>query len=471
MLSLSFTILSGLGSSEVCYTCDPETLLYLIILHGMLLLSTASPSRLSLVLAGVLLVFYAPRASIIQWAPDFYTYTNHPLTLSDMRDATSALLWISFGLLLGCMAGDRLGAVLKRDGPLTILPFEEKIRNLKSFYFLIAFLYIVAKGTAIALILVTGAGLPLPLDLFDINLLRAVKAANFLGFLSIVPIAWFVLRGLHGFEKRLTVLAIGIYVLAALVSFSKVGLISAAIPFLFVYYVSGRTIPPRLLAVAGSVIVIVAFFMYTVMAELRIQLASMYEAGGGISIREAALGVDFSSAVFDFLARVGSAFDVLSAVIKYEVAFHPFLNFFDELLDVANGYGLRIFETDPPLFARLLPAILSGVDYEYLLAAQTGENIGLLGHLYLYWGVIGAAMVSFFVMLLFGFVYRYAKSVFAKILLIQAILFNLPNGSGLIGILLPLFQPLAIVYVLIFIHGLFVTRPGSARVRNAPISG
>ncbi len=470
VLSLSFVVLSGLGESEICYTCDPETLFNLVVLHGILLLATASSGRLMYVLVGTLLVFYASRVPIIQWAPDFYTYTELPLTLSDMRDATSALLWISFGLMLGCFAGDRLGTVLERDGPSKIIPFEEKVKDLKSFYYLVTLLFIASKGTAIVLILTTGVGLPVPVDLFSAGLRQVSKAANFLGFLGIVPIAWFMLRESRGFERRLTILAIVIFVFGALVSFSKVGMITAVIPFLLVYFVTGRNIPPRLLFLGGSVVAVVAFFLGSVLGLLRIQIAFAF-VGESISIGEVLSSFDVPSALMSFWARVGSSFDVLSAVIKNEAAFLPYLSMFDELLEAANGYGLQLFEADAPQYAQLLPAILHGSDYGFLLSVRGGENVTLPAHLYLNFGVIGAMAVSLAVMLLFSFMYRYSKSVYAKIILIQAVFLGIPNGSGLIGIILPVIHALAAIYVLILIHGLFVGRSASARIRHASMSG
>lgn len=460
IISLLLVFYSISWDSAICFTCDTDILLLLVSLHLILIIATLSANRPIILLAFALFVFYTSRVLAIQLFPESYTYLKYPLTLDDMRESIFVLLMISVGLLLGCLTGYKFGGIRKNNRPFTIFPFEEKISNLKSFYYLITLLFIVTTVIRLILVITTGVGLPIGVQFFSPVLLRSLKASSFLGFFGIVPFIWFILKRPEGFERRLTIFAIVLYILSVASTLSKFGLLAGLIPIFLVYYITGVKIPSRTLSYLKAGL-IVSLVLFVVLQSLRgMILASFMEGGGGstVSVGDALSQVSISSTFINPMGRIWSSFDVLSAVIKNKAAFLPFLNFYDELLDVVNGYVPGgIFPTNAPQFTQLLPYLLhagSSMDasYEVYLLARTGENITIPAHLYVYLGVFGAATVSFIFMLLFGFIYRHSDSLFVKILVSQIIINDISNSSGIIGPVQGIFQIFVIIYLFIYLH-------------------
>lgn len=457
IISLLLVFYSILWDSAICFTCDTEILLLLVSLHLILIISTLSANRLIILLVLVLFVFYTSRVLAIQLLPESYTYPKYPLTLDDMRETIFVLLMISVGLLLGCLIGYKFGGIRKDKRPFTIFPFEEKISNLKSFYYLITLLFIVTTVIKLILVVMTGVGIPISVQFFSSTLLQSLKASNFLGFFGIVPFIWFILRRPEGFERRLTIFAIVLYILSVASTLSKFGLIAGLIPIVLVYYITGVRIPSRTLFYLKAAL-IASLVLFVVLQSLRGMIAASFADGSTVSVSTALSQISISSVFINPLSRIWSSFDVLSAVIKNKAEFLPFLNFYDELLDVVNGYMPgEIFLTDAPPFTQLLPYILHAggpgdASYEVYLLARTGENITIPGYLYIYLGVFGAAIVSFIFMLLIGFIYRYSDSLFVKIIICQSIISDITNGSGIIGPVQSIFQILAIIYLFIYLH-------------------
>ncbi|HHT9112432.1 MAG TPA: hypothetical protein ACFYD0_03820 [Candidatus Wunengus sp. YC65] len=417
-----------------------------------------------IVLVATLLFFYVSRVSIIQLAPYNYVYPKFPLTLLDMRSAVFTLLCIATGLILGCFVGHQLGGMQRYSGPFTILPFEEKIKDLKSFYYLIIYIFIASRILLLVLAITTGVGIPIGSQFFSHGLLRAVRVANLFSFMGSVPIAWLILKKPNGIEKKITIFAITLFLLTQMATFSKVGMISVIISTFFVYYITGKKIPPRLLRLLGLAM-IVGFILFTVMAALRNQLAEVFRGDRAILGYETLLSFDFSKTILGVLYRVGSSFDVLSAVIKSEAMFLPYLNLTDEFLNVVNAYiPGGVFATNAPQFAQLIPSILYEIDYEYLLMTMAGNNITLPGFLYLYFGVIGSAMVSFFVMLLIAFSYRHSKSILIKTTCLSMIVLEITNGSGLMSMIIIIPQVLATLYVFSLLYKYIIAPLGSAKI-------
>lgn len=474
VISLFFILVSNVFTeSETCYTCDVQTLIYLGILHVLLLIATISSSRTLIILTAVLFVFYATRPLIIEWYPEYYVYLDYPLTVIDMREATFALLCISFGLIAGCVIGHQLASLTNRKHVLTIFPFERKVKSSTSFYCFITWLFILSKGLALIFTLGTGVGLPIGVQFFSAELRQALKAANFFGFLGLVPIMWFILKKPRGFERKLTLFAIMLYIVSAVVSLSKVGIITAIVPFFLVYYVSEKKIPHCLFPVLGVTVIVTALFLGALTAALRSQLAAVFtETADVVSVSQATTGIDFSTTLLGFLARIGSSFDVLSAVIKNKMEFVPYLHFSDELLNIVNGYVPgEIIATDPPRWSQLLPHLLHGTGYEYLITTGVGENITIPAYLYLYGNIFSASILSFFIILLFAFIYQRSSSIFMRVFIINLIWIEIPNGSGVLNALLAPLQAIIVLYLLFSFHRFFknirfITTPTSSLQLN-----
>lgn len=452
VINLLLTFSTTFFDSEICYTCDAITLFLIFVLHIILIISTLSNNRLIFLLVLILFVFYTSRIPVIQFLPESYGYPEISLTPDDMRESIFVLLLISFGLLLGCLASYRIGGIRKYLLPFRVFPFEKKINNLKSFYYLVIIFFIITTVIRLILIFKTGVGLPISVEFFSPISRRVLKAASFFTFLGISPFIWFVIKRPTGIERRLTIFAIMLYLLSVAVTLSKAGIISGILPLFLFYYITGQRIPSRIWFYM-KIVLFTALPFFVVTQSLRTMVSVLYTDKVSINIFDAVSNISISSLLLNPLSRIWSSFDVLTAVIKTRANFLPFLNFYDELLDIVNGYiPGGVFETNAPQFTQLLHTILHGTSYDYMLLTRTGENITIPGYLYVYWGTLGAAAVSFILMLFLGLVFRYTNSLFLKVIVCQLIIGEITNGSGIFGPFVSIFMSFAVMYFFIILY-------------------
>jgi hypothetical protein len=143
---------------------------------------------------------------------------------------------------------------------------------------------------------------------------------------------------------------------------------------------------------------------------------------------------DIATNVLSFLGRLGSSFDVLGLAVTRQYEFSQYVNFRAELIDMVNGYFPGgFFPVDSPQWAQLLMTIGHGAGYANQLLVATGENITLPGHLYVNFGIGGASLLAFLLMLAITLIYRYSKTVVGRMYLLSAVIFGISNGSGFLA--------------------------------------
>lgn len=181
--------------------------------------------------------------------------------------------------------------------------------------------------------------------------------------------------------------------------------------------------------------IIVAISVAGFMAVLRAGLMNSFGEGAEFSYGGDSISI-YNNAL-SFLARVGSSFDVLSLAVTQKHQFSPYVNITDEFIDVVNAYWPGGFiATNAPPWSQILYTIgHPAASLETMLAIRSGENITLPAHLYINFGLAGACLVSFLLMLFYTIAYRYSKTVVVRVFFLFSVVLDISNGS-LIGMVI-----------------------------------
>jgi hypothetical protein len=438
--SMLFSIFSRFSNENTCYTCDNQVIVLLFILHSVLYLATYQKRPLLKLLIFTLLVFFVSRLGTMQFDLDYFGYRNFIPTVLQMREILLILFLASVSLLAGCFAGERVR--FKKSENYRLL-WASSIKDESLYYSYLTFIFIF---TSLVLIFITIAYKYSPtIDhrLYDQSVLIVTKILRSFSFLSVLPIAWFIIRKPSGFERKITIFAIFLFIFSTVLTGSKIALISLILPFLFVYYVSGIRISRRTTIIILSIVAL-SILVYPILGSLRTIVQAMIVSSNpetyayliNTTQRSTFGDLNILTTFFRIASRVGSSFDVLSFIVPAKDLFVPYANLSAEVIDVVNGYYPgELIKVDAPQWARILPSLGHNKGLAWLMNTGAGENIGLISHLFINFGIFGVCFWSFFITFLYGMSYNYFNTFF-RIMLCIWIILSISNGSGFIKMLI-----------------------------------
>ena len=258
--SMFVSILSRLLSNEdICYTCDNEVIVLLFILHSVLYLATYLKRPLTKILTFVLLVFFVSRLGTMQLDLDYFGYSNFLPTVLQMREILFILFLVSVSLLAGCFVGERIK--LKKSENYSLL-WSSSIKDESLYYSYLTFIYIFTSLVLIYISIAFKYSTTLDHTLYEYSTLVMAKILRSVNFLALLSVAWLIIRKPSGFQRKITIFAIILFILSSVLTGSKVALISVILPFIFVYYVTGIPISRRTKRIFISMIIIDIFFIW-----------------------------------------------------------------------------------------------------------------------------------------------------------------------------------------------------------------
>lgn len=462
---------SVMSDAVMPFTTDAVTIILALFFQLILLITVYTGGPLGLIFSGTVFLFFVVRITVLQFYPDHYTYVLYsPLTPAALRRAVILLVALGTPAAIAISLGrGAVNAFQRSKKPLTLFPFPKRGSTGRRFFISICCLLVLVKSTALLLFFKVGVGLPVPVFNFPIEALRLAKAINILSFLMYIPITGFVVGQLRGRVYWFSLMAVTMFVVSLVPTLSKAMLISAFVPFVLVYFASGKSLPRWLIILTTTASIVTIVFGAIYLSKIRIDAASSYIGTGQVENNAGTLSYSIMPAALGFLNRLGCDFDVLVAVSAHERLFRPHLDFAAEVIDVLNGY-VRFIDVNPPRWSQLLPHLLHGSELRYLLRAQVGENIGLFPHIFLNFGAWMGGVVSFVVLFSLSMLYFASRSVFVRLVILFEIFGNVPEGSGMLTFLaIP--QRIAIVWILYNLISLLeipkIKRPTS--VKKTPV--
>jgi hypothetical protein len=379
-----------------------------------------------------LLVFFVSRVGIMQLDLDYFVYQNFFPTVLQMRESLFVLLLVSASLLAGCFVGERVS--FKKSEHCGLL-WSSSIKDENLYYSYLILIYIFLNLVSVYLFISYNYTPSLDHRLYNPTILRIAKVSRVLNFLGILAISWMIIRKPLGFKRKITIFAIILYVLSVVMAGSKVALIYSILPFIFVYYVMGIPIPRARVRFFTWILVLSVIVIYPLMGSLRPYLAAIL-AGIPVSFADTLGELNIIPILFSLASRVGSSFDVLSFIVSTKDIFVPYANLTAEFVNIINGYYPgEIITVDAPDWARILYALGNNANLALVTIIGTGENIGLIPHLFINFGIIGVCFWSFFITFMYGMAYNYFN-IFIRINIIIWIIFNISNGSGFVQMII-----------------------------------
>jgi hypothetical protein len=408
--------------------------LLLFILHFVLYVATYQKRQLTKVLIFTLLVFFVSRVGTMQLNLDYFVYQNFFPTVLQMRESLFVLLLVSVCLLAGCVVGERL---FKKSEHYRLLWASSK-RDENLYYSYLILIYIFLHLVSMYIFIKYNYTPSLDHRLYDLTILRIAKVARTLDFLFLLAISWLIIRKPLGFKRKITIFAIILFVMSGFTGGGKVFLIYSILPFILVYYVARIPIPRARAIFFMGILVLTVIIFYPLMASLRVYLSATI-LGYELNFFDALGRYNIMAILFGIASRVGSSFDVLSFIVSTKDIFVPHANLTAEFINIINGYYPGdIVAVNAPDWSRILYALGHNANLELVTKIGTGENIGLIPHLFINFGIFGVCFWSFFITLIYGMAYNFF-GIFIRINIIYWIIFGISNGSGftLMAISLP----------------------------------
>jgi hypothetical protein len=446
--SLFISFFSTLFVSEIqCYMCDTHISLMIIGLHLILLTASLLGHKLIDMLILTLLVFYASRIGILQFDMNYYVYQRDIPTINQMVEILWVLLAISIGLLLGTILG--LGTKLRRGSESDILMYAKSIKNKKAYYRYLLYILIASKLVMLYLFLTTGLGVAVNWSYFSIGLLRVAKLARMLGFLSIIPIAWLIIMKPTGYDRKITIIAVALVITDGFIAGSKAALLTAILPFILTYIVSGMRIPRKMLSFMVVLTIFAVLVVYPFMGYLRVYFQALMSGSVASFGNVIPHGLDISKILLSFFSRIGAAFDALSFVVIHKSQFTMYADLQAEFLGVINGYVPgKIISVEIPEWGKILFGLGNNSDIAAAIKAGTGEIITLPGHLTIYFNIIWSSIISLCLMFAVSVMYNQFNNLYARIIIVYTIIMGISNGSGLISFMLFIPMKLLFMYII-----------------------
>jgi hypothetical protein len=424
----------------------------LFILHFVLYSATYQKRPLTKILILILLVFFVSRVGIMQLDLDYFVYQNFFPTVLQMREILFVLLLVSVSLLAGCFVGERLFKKSEHYGVL----WASSIKDEDLYYSYLIIIYIFFNLISIYLFLGYGYTVSLDHRLYDKTLMIIGKVSRTLNFLSILAIYWLIIRKPRGFKRKITIFAVLLFILSNIITGSKVALIYSILPFILVYYVAGIPIPLARAKLFMWVLVLSIIVIYPLMASLRPYLRAIL-LSIPVSFSDTFGGLNILSIFFKIFSRVGSSFDVLSFIVPNKDIFVPYANLTAEFINIINGYYPgEIFAVNAPEWAGILYGLGNNVPLSTMIKIGTGENIGLIPHIFINFGIIGVCFWSFFITLMYGMVYN-KFNIFIRVIITIWIIFQISNGSGFVSMIISI--PILLFYLMVLRVSYRIIRP------------
>ena len=464
--SMCVSIFSRLSNEDICYTCDNEVLAFLFILHSVLYFATYLKTPLSKILTFILLVFFVSRLGILQLDLDFFAYPKFFPTVLQMREILLTLFLVSVSLLVGCFFGERIK--LKKSQNYSLL-WSSSIKDESLYYSYLTVVFIFSSLVLLYLTIIQTYSPTIDHRLYEYSTLIIAKIARFFQFLGLLSIAWLILRKPRGFQRKLTIFAIFLLLTSIILTGSKLSLISAILPFIFVYYASGLYISRRKKRLFMGILVL-TILMFPVFTSLRTFWAAIlvenqdyinnvltYHDPSRTVFKGWFINTNIIQSIFGIAGRVGSSFDVLSFVLSSKDLFVPYANLMAEFVNIINGYYPgEIFKVDSPQWAQRLPSLAGHGNYNTLLSIGVGENIGFIPHLIINFGIFWVCFWSFLTMFFYGISYNYFN-MFIRITLLFSVFMGITNGSGFVAMVTQI--PIFLLYLMILRMTFRIIRP------------
>ena len=148
------------------------------------------------------------------------------------------------------------------------LLWSSSIKDESLYYSYLTLIYIFTALVLMYIVIAYTYSATIDHRLYDQSVLIISKIGRAFRFLGWLSIAWFIIRKPRGFQRKITIFAIILFILSNIISGSKLGLISAIMPFIFAYYAARMPIPrdrKRLF----MYILVVSILIYPLFSSLR----------------------------------------------------------------------------------------------------------------------------------------------------------------------------------------------------------
>jgi len=421
-------------------------------------------SAYSRVVTLVLLVFFFVRNLQLMAYPERFTYNLASNTSEALAYTTTVLAFFALAIGAGSFIGITLARNRKTFIPTRLLPFEDYVRSPKLYFKIAMLIFTLANFTLITLRITSGSGMPGLNNYLDATTGYFIVLLRIFQPLSISIVVYYL-----AFKKEKDhpswVPRMGVVVcfLAAVLSFSKAGLLYFMLPFFLYFLVSGIAIPRKML-IYGTLLIGLSVFVYGALMGAIRAVYSGYLVGKGENLE-----IDIYSILTEggvrFMDRVGSSFDVIHGVLGNLDQFKAQSNLFGQFATTLNHYipGEIIAVGDHTLVGHLLPVLLRGTSLENI--GGYGENINSIGIALVSFDFVPALIFIFLVAMFGAIVFYHLKSTAARVFILIFLITNLSNGGELGSYIEPLLFFFT-SHVLVLLLYLFAIQFDGSRYRS-----
>lgn len=365
------------------------------------------------------------------------------------------------------MAGGVIGSInqqrllKKKETNAKMFPFE---KSFDSKYIFIIYNSVFWATSMLQIVLKFKYGVGVSGVLFDNTFAVASRISNFIMVMFFINILFILKEKQYSTLRKIAFVNLFIYVLLSILQTSKGGLINVGLVFIVCYQLMRQHVSVRIIVGFGVLLIVTVAVYAPLMMAARSEFISYTRDNMVIGLESVITHLSYfmKDSLFVFLRRLGGFDWFLGFATVGREQFPYWVSMNGDLIQVINSLipGDIIKTPEYINIAQLMPIMLRGYPSIESVGGH-GENMGIVGMAYLYFGLFSAFVFFFSWSFISEKVFYSNFSIFIKVLFINCFVISLFSGGGFISPMMNFYQGiigLLILYcVYIILHQMHQT--------------
>lgn len=435
---------------------------WLLFITSAVLFMMSSPKKFLLdVLVLLFIAFFLQRALIIHFFPDLLDYQK---TIFITKETVEKAILFVFLCSLSIFVGHLLtGLIWKTSSipPVFVPPMNTKeevkffswVIPFERFFTLYAYTAIPFSLLGLFLLLIKQVGVAGVLfDSAFATIFRLSFLTNSLAVIAFLPL---IVARFSKSTRILAVLILALQLLLGVSSTSKGTLISLFVAFLVCIYFAGKRIKAQYVVCIGALVLLIIFFYSPAIVAIR---GGLLEGGSWKDALSRIKDAPFylpEDLLFRFSERLGGFDWLVGLVTVGRESFPNYVGLPYEAVAFINSFvpGSLIDRSDWVSTAYLMPHIMRGLPLPTEASVSShGENMGMLGMAYLYFGFWGGIAVLGIWSGLISSVLSSALGRIYKIVFFILFVVVMFAGGSIVTPVLRAYEALLVIFAVFLLH-------------------